>query len=320
MSNNINLPNLSDIDFTKKRVLVRADLDLTNETYRLEALLPTLKYLSERGCKITIIGHRGKPKGKTVMELSLGPVEEKLRKLVPEINFQMLENLRFDLGEESDNLDFAKRLAENEDVYVNEAFAASHREHASIVALPKLLPHAAGLRFCQEVENLSKVLENPKRPLLIIISGVKEDKLTYLEPFLTLADKLLVGGRLPELIGDDSKIRNEKLLVADLNPDKEDITIRSIERFEEEIAEAGTTVLAGPIGKYEEGGHRQGTERVFKAVANSKAFKVAGGGDTISAINLLGISHYFDWISVGGGAMLKFLSRGTLPGIEALLH
>jgi len=324
MSNNIKLPSLADVDTAGKRVLVRVDLDLpvdsqvlTDETYRLQALLPALKYLSGTNCQITLIGHRGRPEGKTVAELSLKPLAEKLKELAPEIKFQIMENLRFDQGEENNSIEFARKLAVNQDVYVNEAFAASHREHASIVTLPQLLPHTAGLRFCQEVENLSKILKEPKRPVLVIISGVKEDKLSYIEPFLKIADKVIVGGRLPLFTPEEPKT-NSEVLLADLLPDKEDITIRSIERFEEEIATAGTIVLAGPIGKYEEAGHRQGTERVFKAVANSSAFKIAGGGDTISAINLLGISHYFDWLSVGGGAMLEFLSRGTLPGIEAL--
>jgi phosphoglycerate kinase len=111
----------------------------------------------------------------------------------------------------------------------------------------------------------------------------------------------------------------EKVVVAKLMPDKEDITINSIEKFEEEIAKAKTILVAGPIGKYEEEGHRQGTQRVFTAVANSNAYKVAGGGDTEEALTTCSVRDKFDWVSVGGGAMLEYLAKGTLPGIEALV-
>jgi len=110
------------------------------------------------------------------------------------------------------------------------------------------------------------------------------------------------------------------ILVAKLIPDKEDITLNSIERFEEEVKDAGTIVVSGPLGRFEDEGHKQGTERVLKAVANSKAFKVAGGGETQKAIFSFGLEKKFDWISVGGGAMLEFLAHGTLPGIEALIN
>ena len=189
------------------------------------------------------------------------------------------------------------------------------------MSLPKLLPHAAGLRFSEEIGNLDKVLENPNRPIITLISGVKDDKLTYIEDFLKFSDKILIAGRLPDYIHDTSPLRtNEKVIVADLLPDKEDITIHSIEKFENEIRNAGTIVVSGPIGKFEEEGHRQGTKRIFEAISSSNAFKVAGGGDTENAIKLLNLTDKFNWISVGGGAMLEFLAKGTLPGIQALLQ
>ena len=228
-----------------------------------------------------------------------------------------MENLRFNPNERANNPEFAKELAKHGDFYVNESFANSHREHASIVSLPKLLPHACGIRFCEEVENLQRVFEEPKRPVLALVSGVKEDKLSYINDFKRFADKILIGGRLPDHF-EDSK--DPKLLVARLVPDKEDITLNSVEAFEEEIAKAATIVLSGPVGRFEDEGHRQGTERVFKAIAKSGAFKVAGGGDTRNAISTVGVTEAFDWISVGGGAMLDFLAHGTLPGIEALIN
>lgn len=318
----INLPKVEDLGVSGKRVLLRLDLDTEPDPndLRIKASEDTLDYLKEKGAQIVIIGHRGRPEGKydeSLSTKSFQPIFEKWEAKVE-------ENLRFDPGEEANDSGFARRLANLGDVYVNEAFGNSHREHASIVGLPKLLPHAAGLRFVQEVENLSKVWavpagrqDNPKRPVVFVIGGTKKDKLDYLNNLKSIADKILIGGRLPAYAGI-SNFHREKVLVANLSPDKEDITINSMIKFEEEIGKAGTIVLAGPMGKYEEEGHRQGTERIFKAVATSSAFKVAGGGDTESAISLLELRGQFDWISVGGGAMLEFLAKKTLPGIKAL--
>jgi phosphoglycerate kinase len=313
----MNLPSVQNQEVSGKKVLVRADLDVSEgEDYRLEALIPTLKLLSEKEAAITLIGHRGRPGGVQDNSLSLKPVEQRLRQKAQGIAFTIMENLRFDLGEEANDIDFARRLSEGQDLYVNEAFAASHREHASIVGLAKLLPHAAGLRFARELENLSKVFENPKRPVVVIIGGAKEDKLAYIEPFKSFADKIHVVGALPKFMEASN---DAKVMVANLLPDKEDITVHSIEAIEADVASAGTIILSGPIGKFEEEGHRLGTKRVLEAVSKSDAFKIAGGGDTEVAIADLGVVEGFSWISVGGGAMLEFLAKRTLPGIEALL-
>lgn len=324
------LPKIEDLDFQNKKVLLRADLDIDvskNGLGRLETLLPTLKLLTEKASKITIIGHKGRPGSKETKELSLEPVSVALEKLlvqelgrekVKNLDLIMMENLRFDSGEIENDEHYAEHLSEEGEVYISEAFAASHRKHASIVRLPKLLPSAAGLHFVEEVENLEKVLNNPKKPVLLIMGGIKKDKLDYLEDFKKFTDKILIGGRLPEYLRED--INDEKLLVAKLIMDKEDITIHSIEEFEEEISKAGTIVVAGPMGKFEEEGHMMGTKRVFRAIADSQAYKLAGGGETQRVISTLGLTKKFDWISVGGGASLEFLAKGTLPGIEALLN
>lgn len=314
-----NLPQIKDSDLQGKKVIVRADLDFDpgdTNNLRLTSLFPTLDLIKEKGGQIIIIGHRGRPDGKVDESLSLKPFGSIFEKWGARVE----ENLRFDLGEEKNDETFAKKLAGLGDFFVNEAFAVSHREHASIVLLPKLLPHAAGLRFTEEVSNLSRVFNDPKKPVDVIVSGVKEDKLSFIEDFINVFDKVLIGGRLPDFIHDASPLRkNPKVIVADLLPDKEDVTIHSIERFEDEIKNAGTVVLSGPIGKFEEEGHRQGTKRILEAVCASNAFKIAGGGDTESAIRLFNLNDKFDWISVGGGAMLTYLAKKTLPGIEALL-
>ncbi len=326
----MDLPLFTNLDVSGKRVLVRLDLDTDPDPndLRIKASEETLDYLKEKGAsEIIILAHKGRPSheatdGKSSFDekLSLLPFQPIFDKWGARVE----ENLRFDIGEENNDPEFAKKLATLGDVYFNEAFASSHREHASIVGLPKLLPHAVGFHFQKEIENLTKVIEEPKRPLVILISGIKKDKLDMVKPLSHLADKVLVGGRLPEFLGDEALVSvrlrsdDEKIIVGNLNMDKEDITLNTIDRFEKEVNKAGTVVLAGVLGKYEDEGHRQGTERIFKAIATSSAFKIAGGGDTELAIRQLSLIDKFDWISVGGGAMLEFLVNRTLPGIEAL--
>mgnify|MGYP001567470248 CR=1 FL=1 len=320
----MNLLKIADLDVSNKRVLLRLDLDTEPDPndLRIKASEETLNYLKGKNSQIIIIGHRGRPNGKEDENLSLKPFQ----KIFDKWGARVEENLRFDPGEEKNDRKLAEKLALLGEVYINEAFGNSHREHASIVGLPKLLPHVAGLRFEKEIENLSKVFNNSQKPVLFIVGGSKKDKLDYVEDLKKIADKILIGGRLPEYLGDEAlisiKLRtdNEKLIIGNLTQDKEDITLNTIERFEEEIKKAGTIVLAGPMGKYEDKGHCQGTERIFKAVANSNALRIVGGGDSIAAVDSLNLSISFDWVSVGGGAMLEFLAKKTLPGIEALLH
>jgi phosphoglycerate kinase len=323
----MNLPVIDTSDIQNKKIILRADLDVdpngeAEDIFRLKVMIPTINALLEKKCQIVIIGHKGRPEGKVAPEFSLKPVAEKLSQLLAKpIAFQgegdiiMLENLRFDPGEEKNDPEFAKKLSSLAEFYVNDAFTTSHRNHASIVGIPRLLPHAAGLRLALEVKNLGSVFTNPKRPVIAIIGGAKEDKLNYIEGFKKFADKIHIVGALPKLMEESG---DPKVVVARLLPDKEDITIHSMEVIEADIASAGTIIVAGPVGKYEDEGHRQGTQRIFQAIASSSAFKIAGGGDTQKALSFLGIESSFDWVSVGGGATLEFLAKGTLPGIEAL--
>lgn len=342
------IPRVDELDVIGKKVLLRADVDVgetlgEGDEIKLQTNKKTINFLLEKECKIIIVGHRGRPEGRKNENLSLALIAERLgqilnlniefvqhletqrvRKEIKKLStgsIVFLENLRFDSREEDNNEEFARSLSELGDVYVNEAFSASAREHSSIVGVPKLLPHAAGFHFINEAENLNRVLDKPKRPVIVIMGGVKRDKLDFLDDFKKFADKILIGGRLPEYIPDmQHETPDAKVVVARLIPDKEDITLHSIEAFEKEIEKAKTIVLSGPMGKFEEGGHRQGTERIFKAVVDSSAFKVAGGGDTQQAIKVLSLVERFSWVSVGGGAMLEFFANGTLPGIDALIN
>ena len=171
----MDLPKLTSLDVAGKKVLLRLDLD-TNpnpDDLRIKSSFETLDYLKEKGAEIIILAHKGRPDGKVNESLSLKPFQPIFYKW----GATVLENLRFDHREMKNDPGFAKELALLGNVYINDSFAESHRNAVSIVGLPKLLPHAAGFRFEKEVENLSKVIENPKRPLLIIISGIKKDKL-----------------------------------------------------------------------------------------------------------------------------------------------
>jgi len=344
----MDLPDISSLDLKEKRVLLRADLDVdpsADDSLRLDVLKPTVDQIFEKGATcVILLGHMGRPKGED-KSMSLSLVRPEVERIlgkevffidswdfsfiterIKESSNQklfLLENLRFHPGEEANDDTFSKYLSLLGDAYINEAFADSHRKHASIVGIPKFLTHAYGSRFLAEIEHLSKIFINPERPVVSVISGLKEDKLNYIERFSGFSDKILIGGRLPLYVEEKfSGIKDigggEKVIVADLTADKEDITIHSIEKFENEINKAKTVLLSGPLGKFEDQGHRLGTQRIFASIINSKTFKVAGGGDTEKAISLLGMVQGFNWISVGGGAMLEYLADKTLAGIEAL--
>ena len=343
----IKLPKLDSIELTGERVFLRADLDVpvneegVFEENRVQKLKGSVDLLKENeASQIVIVGHMGRPEG-VEESLSLEPLKMVLSSLVSDnvtfipkqefnliqtlledtreegkTKFYLLENIRFWKEENNNDEGFAMEMSTMFDVYVNDSFATAHRKQASVVGVSKFLEHVAGVRFYEEVEKLKEIREEPKRPLVTIMNGVKKDKLDYLEAFKDFSDKVLVGGRLPEYLGEDYK--DDSVVVGRLMPDKEDITMNTIEAFESEIAKAGSIILSGPVGKFEDPGHMQGTERVFKAIANSSAYKLAGGGDTQAAIEKLGLTEKFDFISTGGGAMLEFLAHETLPGIQAL--
>jgi len=355
------LPDLRNFDLVGKRVLLRVDFDVplieqttegrqhrvVGDQTRIEKALATINYLLSVDTKIILLSHLGRPERKTVPELSLAPVASVLSSFlgieVPlvsaieqfsnlAIKLVLLENLRFNPGEEENDSEFAQKLASLGDFYINDAFAASHREHASIVGLPKILPHAAGLGLLREVEVLSGVLENPKRPVVVILGGTKEDKLEDASGLLKFADYVLLGGKLPSLITNyQLLITNPKTIIGELNENGKDITLETIEKFCEIIKKAGTVVWAGPMGKYESemgngppageaGKWEMGTKEIGRAVVESGAFTVIGGGDTEAALTKFGMVEKIDFVSSGGGAMLGFLANGDLPGLAALRH
>lgn len=287
----MSLPLLDQADLKNKKIFVRGDIDVPLDPFddtRLKNIQPTIDYLLKQNCQIILCGHLGRPDGKIVPELSTKIIADYF-----ENKFRVLENLRFDPREETNDSEFARELADLADVYVNEAFAASEREHASIVGVPKFLPHYAGFRLAKEIEILSGVLENPKRPLLVIIGGAKlETKQPLINKMKNFADSVVIGGMLAT--------------------QEKDFIINS-------LPEAKTIVWNGVFGEVETG-NVEGTKKLIDLIlAQTSAYKVVGGGDTVGFLGKLGLADKFDWVSTGGGSMLKFLSGEKLPGIEALL-
>ena len=343
----INLKSIRNTQFIGKTVLLRADLDVVlkseeiSDDLRLTASLETINYLLRKTKTIIIIGHLGRPEGED-KKLSLEVVArwyvDKLKGDLRETKVKgftgweiipglvLLENLRFYAEEEKNDEEFSKRLASLADVYVNDAFASSHRTHASIVGITKYLPSFAGLRLQKEVAELSNVLNNPKRPLTVVIGGAKiETKLPLVEKMNHFADYVLVGGEIAENDKALIKVQHEKItgkksivLVADLTGDKKEITEKSAENFVSVLGLSATIVWNGPMGQIENEAFQEGTEILANGIISSKAYTVVGGGDTLGFLKTKNMLDKFSFVSTGGGAMLEFLAGVKLPGLGAL--
>lgn len=362
-------------DVTGKRVIVRTSLDVpieggvvTNE-FRITKALPTINYLRERGAAVIVITHVGRdPKNLTA------PIFNALKKYVPLTHTEevigasvqkmvshlapgevlLLGNVRGFPEEELNEHTFAETLAGYGDYYVNDAFAVSHRAHASIVGIPHCIPGYAGLTFSEEYTHLSRAL-TPAHPALFILGGAKfETKAPLIERYAYAYEHVALGGALANDflkgwgfevgtslvsdvdLGESPLITKENIIVpvdvrvvsktgerevdvAHVASDEKilDIGMRSVEILAPHIKDAKTILWNGPLGYYE-GGYDAATKAVAKLIAESEAFSVVGGGDTVAAIESLGLSDKFGFLSTAGGAMLEFLEKGTLPGIEAL--
>ncbi len=312
-----------------KKVLLRLDIDVPIENgkilepYRLESGLETLRLCLENAEQVICMGHIGRPGGVEVPELSVGPVvawyEEKLSDMnLPEGKFNFLENLRFEKGEDEASVEYATELANMGNFFVMEAFA-SHRPAASTTVLASILPHAAGLRFAKEVAELTKVRENPHRPMVAIIGGAKiEDKLAVVNKMAETADAVLIGGKLPKEIAEKGLTFSENVLVARMNETGFDLDLEVAEKFADIIKACKQIVWAGPMGKYEDPQFQTGTKILAQAAVDAGVYSVIGGGDTIAALSAVDLLDKMSFVSTGGGAMLKMLSDGTLPTIESL--
>lgn len=309
------------------RVFVRCDLDvpvengIVKEAFRLESSLPTLKYIIEKGGIPVIAGHMGKPDGKEDLKLSTKQLAHYFNENLGEGAYEILENLRFNPGEEENSEEFSKELASKAEIYVNESFATCHRKHASIVGITAFLPSFAGFNLHKEVEALTKVLENPEKPLALIIGGIKlESKMPVIEKFFDKADFIMLSSILST--NWSKEITHNMLLADNKDVDSKDINENTRQKFIWAIEKSRTILWAGPLGMYEDDQFMQGTKEIAEKIAevtqNKGAYSVVGGGDTVAAINKLGLMDKFSFVSTGGGAMLQFLAEGTLPGVEAL--
>jgi phosphoglycerate kinase len=304
------------------RVFVRVDWNLPMgeageilDASRIEASLSTIEYIKSKKGMPIIASHFGRE------EDSIKPVIDFARKnysiLAEGVEF--LENLRKNQGEETDSEDFAKELASKTDIYINEAFSVSHREHASIVSVPKFLPHFAGFRFLEEYENLSKAF-NPEHPFFLILGGAKfETKLPLVEKFLDIADDIFIGGALAVKASEMEIASNSKIIFPVGDIAALDANTETLEVLERKIREAKFILWNGPLGNYEKG-FVAGTVALARMLAESFAKLIVGGGDTLAVIksDIKNKISTHGFVSTAGGAMLDFLANGTLPGIEAL--
>jgi phosphoglycerate kinase len=330
-----------------KRVLVRADLNVPLEAgevaddTRIHASLPTLQYLVEHdAAAVVVCSHLGRPKGPDPA-FSMEPVRERLRDLLPDDRIDVLENSRFDPGETKNDPEFARRLADDNDLFVEDAFGSVHRAHASTVGVAELLPAYAGLLLERELEELGKLLGEVERPFVLVSGGAKvEDKLGVLRNLGGKADTVLVGGKMAEELREGSalgfpvELPSDVVAAAAFEPDAEsrvvpydelpeswlglDIGPATREGFAAAIAGAKTIFWNGPMGVFEWPRFAEGTKAVARAVADTDAFSVVGGADSIRALNELGLLGRVSWASTGGGAALELLEGKELPGVAVI--
>jgi 3-phosphoglycerate kinase len=330
-----------------KRVLVRSDLNVPLENgrvaddTRIEASLPTLRYLLEHDAKeVAVCSHLGRPKGPDPA-FSMTPVARRLRELLPDERIDVLENTRFDPGETTNDSEFARRLADDYELFVEDAFGSVHRAHASTVGVAELLPAYAGLLLERELAELGKLLGEVERPFVLVSGGAKvDDKLGVLRKLGGKADTVLVGGKMAEELREGSplgfrvELPTDVVAAAAFEEDAEskvvpydslpegwlglDIGPETRERFAAELDKAKTIFWNGPMGVFEWPRFAEGTKAVAEAVAQADAFSVVGGADSIRALNELGRLDQVSWASTGGGAALELLEGKELPGVAVI--
>ncbi len=380
---------IKDLDLYNKRVLIRLDLNVPIKNNiilsdkRIIYSLYTIKYVINKGAKVILCSHLGRPiEGYYDNNFSLFPIAERLKKLLninvilnnnyltKDIDFNyinnkniiLLENVRFNKGESINDLNLSKRYSELCDIFIMDAFASSHRIHSSTYGICKFVDICClGFLFKKEIKFLSKVLLNPKRPLVSIIGGAKvSTKFKILKSLAKISDNLIVGGGISNtFLASKYNIRKSLYEKDYVNLSKKLVNkykniplpidcrvgksfselsksyLRNLNNIceNEEIMDLGdntcklyyniiknskTILWNGPVGVFEFLNFRKGTKYISKAIVDSKAFVVAGGGDTISAIELFNIEKYISYISTGGGAFLKFIEKRTLPILELL--
>jgi phosphoglycerate kinase len=328
-------------------VLVRSDLNVPLEDgrvaddTRIRASLPTLQYLLEHAAKeVAVCSHLGRPKGSDPA-FSMTPVARRLRELLPDERLDVLENTRFDPGETRNDPESARRLADDYELFVEDAFGSVHRAHASTVGVAELLPAYAGLLLERELEELGKLLGEVERPFVLVSGGAKvEDKLGVLRNLGGKADTVLVGGKMAEQLRDENplgfpvELPSDVVAASAFEADAEtkvvpyhalpegwlglDIGPETRKAFAAEISKAKTIFWNGPMGVFEWPAFAEGTKTVAEAVAGADAFAVVGGADSARALRELGLQDEVSWLSTGGGAALELLEGKDLPGVAVI--
>jgi len=387
---------VTDLDVKGKLVFLRVDFNVPlddkggiRDDTRIRASLPTIGWLLDHGARLVIASHLGRPKGKVDPAMSLQPAAKRLAELIPyrvrmapdvigeevrrlkqalaEGEVLLLENVRFYKEEEKNDPEFARRLAEDIDIFVNDAFGSSHRAHASVVGIADFVPvKAAGYLMKKEVDYLKKAVHTPVKPYVAILGGAKvSDKIEIIESLLGKADQILIGGAMAytflkaqglgvgtSLVEDDQievaltildKARTqgvsfhlpqdhvlarapeagEGTRVVESLPFPEDmmgvdIGPKTVAAYAAVISQAKTIFWNGPMGIFEIDEFAKGTMGVAKAVAESGAISIVGGGDSVAAVKKAGVKDRISHISTGGGASLEYVAYETLPGITAL--
>ncbi|TSC94689.1 MAG: phosphoglycerate kinase / triosephosphate isomerase [Candidatus Berkelbacteria bacterium Athens1014_28] len=372
------MKSIAEVDVENKAVFLRVDWNLPLkdgkivDDNRIKSTLPTINYLRKKNCRIIIGTHLGRPEGKIVHELSTKILAKKLLELLPETNILqtdfvvepevkkfvenletkeilILGNLRWHREEEENNPKFAKILASYADIFVNDAFAVSHRAHASVEAITKYLPSYAGVLLEKEVVSLSVLTENPRHPFILILGGAKiKDKIGLIEKFAPVCDKILVGGclaitlqysrgkkvsksKFESNVSDIAKrifkVAGKKLILPVDQKIKKigkkdfsimDIGDKTLLLFKKEIRNAKTIFWNGNVGYSESKKFESGTLGIARAVRRNKFVKIVAGGDTVGFLKSHKIVDNFTFISTGGGAALEFLAGEKLPGLVAL--
>ena len=392
------MKNILDENLTlkNKKVLLRVDLNVPmkngsiTESSRIEKIIPTIKILIEKQAKIIILSHIGRPKGKVVKEMTLEPISKKLSSLInkeiifyknkinkntiseidkiPNGSIMMLENIRFNEGEESNDNSFSKKLSKLGDIYVNDAFSCSHRSHSSVVGITKYIPSYFGIQITEEIEALTKITSEIKKPVTLIIGGSKiSTKINIINNLIKKFNNIIIVGgmantmlqhtgykvgkslcekncdslikkilensikykcniTLPmdvvvsnniEGLGSNKNIKNVKNneMILDIGPK----TILLIKKI---IEKSNTVLWNGPAGYFENPNFENGTKEILEMISkktlNDDCFSVAGGGETVAAINKFKKTNSFKFVSTAGGAFLEHLEGKTLPGIKAI--
>jgi phosphoglycerate kinase len=387
---------LDSIDLKGKKALVRVDYNVPLDSSgsiaddtRIRATLPTINYILDNGGSLIIMSHLGRPKGKRIPSLSLAPVSKRLSRLlklevlfVPDCigdevqraanelkpgSVLLLENLRFHPGETQNDPDFSRQLAAIADIYIDDAFANAHREHASVIGVPAYLhPAIAGFLMENEIDYFNKALAEPVRPLVAMLGGAKtSDKIKTIKSLLEKVDKIVIGGGMAftflktlgyhlgkslveedmldlaadimaqarsrgipfylpvDCVAADAREEKAKTMVVPAQeiPDDMmglDIGPATVILFNQVLQQARTIVWNGPMGVFELSPFSKGTSSMADTLANCRALTIIGGGDTDVAVHATGNSDKIDYISTGGGAFLRLLEKGELPGFNAL--